>query len=435
MNEYRSFAIRSLENYWPKNQELLPRLSIPTIRPNQVQIPVQLQLIALPNWASEFGVDGMIAVPREAIQNGSNWQTINWWWVIFWYLQSLAEREHERQFGPIHSYSYKLRNWDTRMWERAWVNRIALFLRRWVGKLQNRDERELFGPIPQPEIIMTHDLDAIHKTHAIRLKQTTFHGFNSLRAMLKGEWIISYRKIEKAVQFLISNEEYLPFLEYCKPSYQGSQHRIILNVYGGTTESKRSLKERLIDPGYDVNNQAIKTKMRELLECGIQIGIHPGFNSWNNFEQLLKEKQNLENSIGSDINLCRQHWLRFSFADTWKIQSKCGIGEDFTLGFNDRSGFRNGAATSFHPFNENLTSELPVNSWPLILMDSHLYDYQLIDPQTRREKIRFWIQEIVDVGGKASLLWHPHTLGMDYGWLDGFDECLTMLNRHVSSNS
>ena len=56
-------------------------------------------------------------------------------------LECWHERIWEKKFGPIHSYSFRLKGWDNRVWDYAWVNRIALFLKSWSIKL---NQEELF---------------------------------------------------------------------------------------------------------------------------------------------------------------------------------------------------------------------------------------------------------------------------------------------------
>ena len=60
--------------------------------------------------------------------------------------------------GPIHSYSFHLKNWDKRVWEHAWVNRIAIFLRIWASKLNNSKPEDLFGHLPIAKIQISHDV-------------------------------------------------------------------------------------------------------------------------------------------------------------------------------------------------------------------------------------------------------------------------------------
>lgn len=98
---------------------------------------------------------------------------------------------------------------------------------------------------------------------------------------------------------------------------------------------------------------------------------------------------------------------------------------DTTLGFNDRPGFRNGAALKFAPFGDAEAFA----ALPLVLMDSHLYDYAALDGAGRARAMRYWIEEVRQVRGQCTVLWHPHTLSEDYGWADGFRALLAAIQR------
>jgi hypothetical protein len=49
-------------------------------------------------------------------------------------------------------------------------------------------------------------------------------------------------------------------------------------------------------------------------------------------------------------------------------------------------------------------------------MDSHLFDYSDLTRAQKEQKIDMLLDEVIQVGGQATVLWHPHTLGEDYGW-------------------
>ena len=127
------------------------------------------------------------------------------------------------------------------------------------------------------------------------------------------------------------------------------------------------------------------------------------------------------------VTSCRQHWLRFSWKDTWESQSKAGILTDTTLMFNDRSGFRNSSAIEWHPWNQKEILEHKTIAKPTILMDSHLYDYDDLNQEERKRKINNLLEECKFVNGNVALLWHPHTISEDYGWLDSFSYLVTQL--------
>ena len=417
----RHAALEALGRYWPESREAV--LALPIVDgAAEVALPVRLKPVRLPAWAADCGVDGMLLIPAEA--PGEAWYEIDWWWVALWYLQSLAEREHERRAGPIHSYSYRLVDWDGRMWDRAWANRIALFLRRWTAREGGADERQLFGSLPRCEIVVTHDLDAVRKTPSIRFKQSAFHLFNAGRRLTRRHFGDAGRSVARAGRFFIGAEDYRHF-ERLVPSAAERTKRII-HVYGGGPRGRRTFKDRLFDPSYRIDEPDVVAALRRLAGEGVQIGLHPSFASWADRKRIAEEKWWAEEALGTPITACRQHWLRFSFVETWKAQAACGIERDATLGFNDRPGFRNGAALAFRPGDAH-AEDLGLEAWPLVLMDSHLYDYLDLEAEARGEAIARWIGEIKAVGGQATVLWHPHTLGRDYGWGDGFNRMLSTI--------
>ena len=95
--------------------------------------------------------------------------------------------------------------------------------------------------------------------------------------------------------------------------------------------------------------------------------------------------------------------------------------------FNDRSGFRNSGAIEWHPWNQKKSIEHKTVAKPTILMDSHLYDYDDLNQDQRQNKINNLLDECKFVNGNVALLWHPHTISEDYGWLDSFYYLITRL--------
>lgn len=428
VNPWRDYAISALSRYWPNQSKLIQQLPMPKMPMLPDTVEPILTFVELPEWGREVGINNRLLVPACCIAQEANpsWQQTDWLAAIFWYLSANAEQNIEKKQGPIHSYSYRLKGWDSRMWEYAWVNRIALFLRRWATIVFGRTETDLFGPLPQAEIILTHDVDAVHKTLSIRGKQTAFHLFNGVRHLFRGQVMQAWRKIQTAAHFFFSRSDYCRLQEMAAMEELHGM-RSLFTFYGGFSDGPKSLKCCLIDPGYDIMSASLQPVLRRLNEGGWQIGLHGSCLSWRDSERLAQEKARIEIAFGGVVTTCRQHWLFFSWEDTWAEQEKAGLELDMTLGFNDRPGFRTAAALHYHPWNTETSSMRSLQIVPTVLMDSHLYDYAVYTPEERHQVMSRLIDEIWQVGGVASILWHPHTLSPDYGWADGYQDLLGIM--------
>lgn len=426
----RLYSVEALKRYWPINAELIYQLPIPAQPWAIASIPPQTQLVSLPEWAYNLGVEGKMLVPNQCIAPGERpaWRRTDWLYVIFWYLTGIAEQIFEKQYGPIHSYSFRLKGWDSRLWERAWVNRIALFLRRWAARQQGINEETLFGPLPSPQVILTHDVDAITKTMAIRVKQAVFHTFNALRALKCGRFRLAFGRLTQISRFLFSKDDYWCF-EQIMALEEAHQQRSHFNIYGGCGGWRRHPKYLLMDPAYHVNDEKLKRQLRQLHAKGWIIGLHQSFDAWADVNQMIVERECLEQALEIPITSCRQHWLRFSWEHTWQAQQEAGLTLDTTLGFNDRSAFRNGAALLFHPWDFVLNQPMRLQVLPMVLMDSHLYDYAELSDTQRRQQLTYWLDEIRFVGGTATIIWHQRVMSQDYGWAKGYQELLEYLYK------
>jgi len=417
-----------LSRYWSRNENKLLELPVPHLPYDyQTQLPPRLSEVGLPSWANEFGKEGLVPVPEQFIRNdlGPLWEQTDWWNVIFWYLNGTAERCYEQKHEVIHSYSSRLDGWNAVLWEKAWVNRIALFLRRWCARTFQQQEQELFGELPAPEILLTHDVDAVRKTPAILLKQSLFNGYNVFRSLWRRELDTTYSTFIKGINFLTQKADYWRITEILDLEQQHNI-RSYFNFYGGNFPGQ-TLKQQLFDPAYSVLEPRLRDQVKNLIRRGWHIGLHQSFDSWRNSEKMAEERERLEQAAGIPIRSCRQHWLRFSWADTWRAQQQAGFELDMTLGFNDRPGFRNGAALCFSPWSDEERREMQIRAVPMILMDSQLFDYTQFTDADRIEELKKWINEVQSVFGIASVIWHQRTFSDDYNWGGAYQSLLQLL--------
>lgn len=412
------------ERYWPNSRgEFVAALQQPQTSWTASRI---CELVELPSWAVEVGVGepSALLVDRAAIAagEGCTFERCNWFAAAFMFLTGAQEGR-----ASENSYSGSVGDIDARLFERAWVNRYMLLLRKLTARHHTTIEEELLGALPTFQIDLTHDVDAVRKTPEIRIKQSAFLAFNAARSALKGEWQNAGRKTMHFLRFLATTPSY-QMLERTRNMEAEAGIRSTFHIYGGPPGLRRLSPIRmLLDPGYDAGAADLRDEWRKLLEGEWQIGVHPSYQSSTDAVTIGWEKEVVERACGRSVTRCRQHWLRFSWANTWRAQSLAGLKLDTTLGFNDRPGFRNGAALAFEPWDSLTGRTLPITALPMIFMDSHFYDYQSVGADQRRSAMRYWIDEIRAVGGIGSVNWHPHTLSEDYGWQEGFCDLLDLI--------
>mgnify|MGYP006076318159 CR=1 FL=1 len=107
------------------------------------------------------------------------------------------------------------------------------------------------------------------------------------------------------------------------------------------------------------------------------IGIHPGYETFNNSKEYANQLETLEELTEKKITKSRQHFLRYDINQTPFIQDNLAIKEDYTLGFAEQFGFRNGITNPFYLFNFTDNKAFTVKQIPLVFMDVSLTNYDL----------------------------------------------------------
>lgn len=418
----RDYLLDAGRRYWPWGRDALAALPVPR---SPAAFAGRAVAVELPEWAADLGVGTPPALLVDASTllpgDGRDHRRCDWWSAAFHHLNGAAERKVEAKRGPIHSYSYRLRGVDRRLFERAWVNRIFLFLRRWAARRVGRAEEELFGRLPAARFRLTHDVDAVSKTPALRFKEASFHGFNASRLAVRGRIGAAAAKLREAARFVVGAADY-----WCFPSLRALEERSgvrsTFHLYAGPLGRWRGPRRSLLDPAYDPREPRLAGEIRSLIAGGWTIGLHLAFDSWRSADRMAVERAALEAVAGVPVVCCRQHWLRFSWRETWKAQADAGLTLDSSLGFNDRPGFRNGCALRFRPWDPERGGPLAIEALPLLFMDSHFYSYELHDDGSRAAAMARWLEEVRVVGGEVSLLWHQRVLHPDYGWGAGYED-------------
>ena len=275
--------------------------------------------------------------------------------------------------------------------------------------------------------VVSFDLDAVKKSARHSIKYCLFLSFNVARSFFSGNMNVLFGSIKALIRYLrdfrntdLCNE----FLGYLEQFEKYPKMR--MNVF--VKLEKKNTKINIYDPTYTLENE-FTTLLPYLVKSKIEFGLHSSAVTYQNQELIREQKIELEGKIGKKITSNRTHWLKFSWHNSWDILDTNDFICDETLMFNDRPGFRNSASLKWNPWSQKESKTLNILAIPSILMDSHLYLYGRYDDKKRKEVIKRYFEINSKYGGNASVVWHPHTLSLAYGWNSGFNEVLKNLGN------
>jgi hypothetical protein len=170
---------------------------------------------------------------------------------------------------------------------------------------------------------------------------------------------------------------------------------------------------------YDKNPSWKNEEYRKLIistATQYKTGLHPSFYSSDNPSLLKKETARLSFVLGREILLSRFHYIRLFTPASYRALMEAGIREDYSMGYPDEPGFRAGISRPYPFFDvlEDKVSDLRII--PYQLMDTTLWNYLKLDPDSSGELISNLIAETKNAGGMFVSIWHNTTLVDDDKW-------------------
>lgn len=215
---------------------------------------------------------------------------------------------------------------------------------------------------------------------------------------------------------LAGARDFVSFASDVEPGYLQSVRRIckISSQYG--------LKSALywkasapgpFDTGYDIGHPKIAPVIAWAKDEGIELGVHPGYETFLSRETLRGEVQRVREAIGTEAVGGRQHYLRWC-PEAWADWESCGLAYDSSVGFADQAGFRCGTCWPYLPWlwHEDRCADLL--EIPLLAMDATLVNYMKLNPRQSFEFVRELLKKCELVGGVFTLLWHNTGLFAPY---------------------
>lgn len=237
-------------------------------------------------------------------------------------------------------------------------------------------------------VCLTHDIDAIYPT--------SIHSFLASLSCIKS---LNFSEFKSHVLWRTRGKKYSPFLNFKQIIDLEEKYNAKSSFYFIATE-KDPLRFR-----YDIED--IESELGFIADNGWEVGLHGGYYSYNDLEEIRKEKKRLEAAFGKSVIGYRNHYLKFKIPDSWELLSKAGFKYDTTFGYSDMVGFRNGMCHPFVPYNLNLNQEIGILEIPLVIMDTTLFDFTKSYGDAWK-----YAKELIDnvekYNGVITLLWHNH---------------------------
>lgn len=321
-----------------------------------------------------------------------------------WEETVVSTRDQHDRFSAGTSVAYKQGFLD-----RPIVDEYALILQAWLKVL-----RPGFEPlVSKYRVKLSHDVDdARHFSFPYRLAR-------ALVVTLRDQGSI-FQYGQRFISLLRAPD---PLTGICKLADLSEQYGLKSAFYFQAAEC-----DKKYDRGYDLTSSWIEECVNDLRKRGHEIGFHPGYYTFGDSTRFIMEKEQVERDLNQTVFGGRQHFLRFSVPQTWRIWEKAGMEYDSTLGFADHEGFRCGTCRPFSPFDLEQNRELDLIEVPLLIMDGTLYQYRNLTPEQGQEIILQLAQRCYQVNGVFTLLWHNTSLGGYWQpWFDMYKRVLPTL--------
>jgi hypothetical protein len=163
------------------------------------------------------------------------------------------------------------------------------------------------------------------------------------------------------------------------------------------------------DRGYRLQDKRISALAKEFTNRGIEMGIHPGYQTFRSREKLSAELNAVQRWLGQRPLGGRQDYLRWN-PGTWLLWESLGMAYDASVGFADHIGFRAGTCHPYRPWLISEQREANLLEVPLLAMDTTLQGYMKLNPEEALSRLQACVAKCRAVGGVFSLAWHNTTM-------------------------
>ena len=252
--------------------------------------------------------------------------------------------------------------------------------------------KEMEGPV----LFLSHDVDRIKK---YSLRNTGYMGLRLLGLRPSSSGFA--RNIRAFFQYARGT------LLMKKDPYWNFDRLMDLEKKLGIRSTWYFLEKTAADNSkYHFSDPGISGLIQKLESDGHEVGIHGTLESSEDQEEMTGAIRRLNEVCDRPVIGIRQHYLKYRFPLTPRLQSRAGLTYDATLGFAEHIGFRNSYAHPFRLYDFEHQKPFEIVQIPLAVMEVSLLEYMKVPHRQAIETIGPLVEEVTRFRGVFSLLWH-----------------------------
>lgn len=209
------------------------------------------------------------------------------------------------------------------------------------------------------------------------------------------------------IQFLMTKKDKFQPSNTLKSFLSQNPHSRIFWLCNSETSSKnKQISRENIDFHHEIT----------LSKTYSNIGLHPSFQDEHQHLIFKDEKEWLEKMAGESLIHSRQHYLHFSLPKTYETLEKIGIKNDWSMGFSNTIGFRNGTTFPVQWYNiiDNKITNITAHSFSM--MDVTCKNYLKLNSFSAIQLYNSIKQIIHQSKGNFCFIVHNESLSETEGW-------------------
>lgn len=187
--------------------------------------------------------------------------------------------------------------------------------------------------------------------------------------------------------------------------------------------------------GYDKNISPYTKGMKQLIQqhaAKYDVGIHPSWQSGDDANMLTKEILMLKEVIEKEVSKSRQHYIRMTLPDTYRLLTENGITEDHSMGYGTINGFRASVASSFYWYDLEREQQTSLLIRPFCYMEANSFFEQQYTAEQAAEELQQYHDIVKSVNGELITIFHNHFVTEQKEWLPWRNMYAGFLKRNFS---